>query len=201
MRCEVLLAADYGVPQLRYRLILVGNRLGEEVMFPDPTHKCPHDYSEDSMFKEDDRPNWLTAIDAIGDLPPIENGGGDPVMSYPRPSPEGLLPYQERCRRGNQVLRNHVCHKSCESNISLIKYVQPGKNWKCIPESIRPSRFKHVALKDHTTTYGRLAWDAPARTITTYFNNISSRAFTHPDQHRGLSIRRGLDPRFSQPCV
>jgi DNA (cytosine-5)-methyltransferase 1 len=192
-RCgaEVLLAADYGVPQLRYRLILVGNRLGEEVMFPDPTHKCPHDYSEDSMFKEDDRPNWLTAIDAIGDLPPIENGGGDPVMSYPRPSPVGLLPYQERCRRGNQVLRNHVCHKSCESNISLIKYVQPGKNWKCIPESIRPSRFKHVALKDHTTTYGRLAWDAPARTITTYFNNISSGAFTHPDQHRGLSIREG----------
>lgn len=193
-RCgaEVLLAADYGVPQLRYRLILVGNRVGQEVMFPDPTHKYFFDYEDGLNFKEeDDRPSWLTASDAIGDLPPLDNGGGEPVTAYSKAPPEGLLPYQELCRGTSPVLRNHVCHRSSQSNIELIKYVSPGKNWKCIPEEIRPARFKHVALKDHTTTYGRLAWDAPARTITTYFNNISSGAFTHPDQHRGLSVREG----------
>ena len=31
----------------------------------------------------------------------------------------------------------------------------------------------------------------PSRTITTYFNNISSGAFTHPTQNRGISVREG----------
>jgi DNA (cytosine-5)-methyltransferase 1 len=193
-RCgaQVLLAADYGVPQLRYRLILVGNRHGQEVVFPDPTHKSPIEYGESSMFGSDDeRPVWLTALDAIGDLPVIENGGGQQESFYPPDPVEGVLPYQELSRENSPLLLNHISHKSCESNIRLVKYIPAGKNWKAIPERIRPARFKHVALKDHTTTYGRLAWDAPARTITTYFNNISSGAFTHPEQHRGISVREG----------
>ena len=48
-----------------------------------------------------------------------------------------------------------------------------------------------MALKDHTTTYGRLSWDMPSRTVTTYFNNISAGAFTHPQQQRGISVREG----------
>jgi DNA (cytosine-5)-methyltransferase 1 len=40
-RCgaEVLLAADYGVPQLRYRLVLIGTKTEQEVVFPDATHR------------------------------------------------------------------------------------------------------------------------------------------------------------------
>jgi DNA (cytosine-5)-methyltransferase 1 len=193
-RCgaEVLLAADYGVPQLRYRLVLIGNRTGQEIVFPDATHRCPLEFNDAPMFEEnEDRPIWLTTLDGIGDLPAIENGGGVPEVDYPSVRPEGLLQYQKLCRRDSAALHNHVCHKSSDANIRLIKYVKPGKSWKCIPEEIRPPRFKHVALKDHTTTYGRLSWDAPARTITTYFNNISSGAFTHPEQHRGISVREG----------
>ncbi len=193
-RCgaEVLLAADYGVPQLRYRLVLIGNKHGQEIVFPEPTHRCPLDYEEDSIFTfEDDRPTWLTALDAIGDLPKIENGGGEYSVAYPAPPVEGLTSYQQLSRKGSKALYNHVGHKSCESNIRLIKYIPAGKNWKAIPEAVRPPRFKHVALKDHTTTYGRLSWDTPSRTITTYFNNISSGAFTHPEQDRGISVREG----------
>jgi DNA (cytosine-5)-methyltransferase 1 len=194
-RCgaEVLLAADYGVPQLRYRLVLIGTKTSQEIVFPDATHRWPLNLTESAMFRdeEDDRPAWLTTLDGISDLPSIENGGGVSECEYPTTRPEGLLEYQRLCRTGSDRLHNHVCHKSCDSNIRLIKYIKPGKNWKCIPEHVRPPRFKHVALKDHTTTYGRLSWDTPARTVTTYFNNISSGAFTHPEQHRGISVREG----------
>ena len=30
-----------------------------------------------------------------------------------------------------------------------------------------------------------------SRTVTTYFNNISAGAFTHPEQDRGISVREG----------
>ncbi|MDQ3818684.1 MAG: DNA cytosine methyltransferase [Acidobacteriota bacterium] len=200
-RCggEVLLAADYGVPQLRYRFILIGNRHGEQVYFPDTTHRCPIRLEEElGLFPNDEGDHsktpdafWRTVRDGIGDLPEIPNGGGSEVMPYGKVAPDDLTEYQLMCRRGSEYLYNHVCHATGEHNIHLIKHIPPGKNWKSIPEELRPARFKRVALKDHTTTYGRLRWDMPARTITTYFNNISAGAFTHPDQHRGISVREG----------
>jgi DNA (cytosine-5)-methyltransferase 1 len=188
---EVLLAADYGVPQLRYRFILIGNRIGQQVVFPNPTHRCPVDFTKQlRLSSARDLPPWVTVGDAISDLPPLQNGGGEENVPYPD-NCVNLTEYQRMCRNGSSSLLNHVCHKSCNSNIEFIKHIPPGKNWKSIPEGIRPERFKRVALKDHTTTYRRLEWNMPARTITTYFNNISAGAFTHPEQHRGLSIREG----------
>jgi DNA (cytosine-5)-methyltransferase 1 len=189
---EVLLAADYGVPQLRYRFVMIGNRMGEPVLFPEATHRCPIVLDDPGLFDPDDeRQDWLTVRDGIGDLPEIKNGGGADEIPYPQVDEESLREFQQRSRQGSEGLFNHVCHRTPRHNIELIKHIAPGKNWKAIPEQLRPPRFKHVALKDHTTTFGRLRWDMPARTITTYFNNISSGAFTHPEQHRGISVREG----------
>jgi site-specific DNA-cytosine methylase len=192
---DVLLAADYGVPQLRYRLFLIGNRIGSPIAFPTPTHSFPfeeHGLSDSifSTFKRE-KPSWRTVADAISDLPPIENGGGEEfVKKYVR-SRKHKSEYIEWSRQAEKSLSNHVCHRTNESNVELIKHIPEGKNWKSIPPEIRPSRFDRVALKDHTTTYGRLSWKMPARTITCYFNNVTCGAFTHPDQHRGISVREG----------
>lgn len=35
---KIFCAADYGVPQKRYRMLMVGNRIGQEINFPEPTH-------------------------------------------------------------------------------------------------------------------------------------------------------------------
>lgn len=193
---EVLLAADYGVPQLRYRFILIGNRHGLPIYFPNPTHGCPIILNpERNLFSPDEedesRPAWITVHDAISDLPPIENGGGTPVAEYAVNDRTKLSAFQREMRIKAMSLYNHVCHKTSDYNIELIKYISQGKNWKSIPTELRPERFQRVALKDHTTTYGRLRWDMPSRTVTTYFNNISSGAFTHPEQHRGISVREG----------
>lgn len=191
-RCgaEIVLAADYGVPQLRYRLILIGTRTASDIIFPEPTHEMPKENScvHDNHFKS--RRPWVTVKEAISDLPRIENGGGAEVMSRDD-NDVSLSEYQQwaQCKTG--FIYNHQCHKTSEKNVELIKHIKPGQNWKAIPEEIRPERFKHVALKDHTTTYKRLEWNMPARTITTYFNNISAGAFTHPEVNRGISVREG----------
>lgn len=198
---EVLLAADYGVPQLRYRFFLIGNRVGQPILFPNATHQCPIQFDEPNSKLQPflngsngnhiERPNWLTVFDAIGDLPPIPNGGGKEETDYQDLKGQILTPYQSMVREDSHKLYNHVCHRSSESNIEMISHIPSGKNWKSIPLDLRPERFQRVALKDHTTTYGRLTWDSPSRTITTYFNNISAGAFTHPEQHRGIGVREG----------
>lgn len=67
---KVLNAADYGVPQTRERIILVGSRDGKEFRFPaaqflDPDIKQPR--------LVDDAEQFRTAWDALGDLPEPED--------------------------------------------------------------------------------------------------------------------------------
>ena len=59
----VLNAADYGVPQVRRRLIVVAARDGTPFSFPEPTHVNP-----DAQRPGDNRCRWLTAWDALHDL-------------------------------------------------------------------------------------------------------------------------------------
>lgn len=107
---EVLLAADYGVPQLRYRFVLIGNRLGRSIVLPNPTHRCPLEFDKrPTLFssKEDNRPFWRTVEDAIGDLPPISNGGGDDIMLYPERLPKSDSEHQLLWRDNGTFLFNH----------------------------------------------------------------------------------------------
>ncbi len=62
-------AASYGVPQVRNRIFLVGNRLGIDLLPPNPTHYDPA--SSASKRPPSARWPWLTVFDATGDLPQV----------------------------------------------------------------------------------------------------------------------------------
>lgn len=65
---QVLNASDYGVPQHRERLFIVGNRVNKKFCFPNPTHGSVQDLEPD-LFKEPLTP-YSTVWDALGNLPP-----------------------------------------------------------------------------------------------------------------------------------
>jgi DNA (cytosine-5)-methyltransferase 1 len=67
---KVLNAADYGVPQMRERVIVVGARDGRQFQFPAPTHCDPTKVQQDLLGPT--ALPWTTAWDAIGDIQ--ENG-------------------------------------------------------------------------------------------------------------------------------
>lgn len=77
----VLNAADYGVPQLRRRLFVVGARDGGEFEFPPVSHVDPICASP-----SDNRPRYRTAWDALHDV-----GSDDPLLT-PRGKWAALLP-------------------------------------------------------------------------------------------------------------
>lgn len=64
MDCFEVNAVNYGAPQLRERVLFIGNRYNAIANFPDPTHGPPH-------ATEEQHPNvkpWRTLRDAIGHL-------------------------------------------------------------------------------------------------------------------------------------
>jgi DNA (cytosine-5)-methyltransferase 1 len=69
VRWEVVAAADFGVPQIRRRLIVMGIRNRETVKFPVPTHgPLRHPY--------------LTSKEAIGDLPDAGEFGATGIFNH-----------------------------------------------------------------------------------------------------------------------
>lgn len=87
---QVIKCAEYGVPQLRERVFIIGSRDGRKFRFPTPTHAKPEELSQD-LFST--REPYRTAWDALGDLPPpgadererLQVGGkwGDLLPSIP----------------------------------------------------------------------------------------------------------------------
>lgn len=77
-------AVNYGAPQLRERVLFIGNRYGVQVDFPNPTHGPAHaaDAAPVTLF---DEPKsllpWRTLRDAIGDL---DDPGSDIMDFSPR---------------------------------------------------------------------------------------------------------------------
>jgi len=64
---KVLLAAEYGVPQLRRRVFVVGRRDGKPFVFPETTYSG---WSEHTRKFDESKTPFVTTLDVIGDLLP-----------------------------------------------------------------------------------------------------------------------------------
>lgn len=180
---DVLLAAAYGVPQLRYRFFLIGTRENLPISFPAPTH---FDSQESKLFG---RP-FVTVGDAISDLIPIGSARQE-VEPLPYATDLPQNEYQIMMRDMSSEVHNHAVSATQEINLKRASHIPEGGNWKDIPETLLPPRFFRCRMTDHSTTYARLRRDKPAYTITALFGNITAGAFTHPTENRALSIREG----------
>lgn len=149
--CQILKACDYGVPQMRKRLVFMGVRkdIGE-----------PH-FPEPSFGPETDRP-YRTCRDAISDLPTRETELGENSDSYNRPA---ITEYQQLMRGDCSVLSNHVATNHKQFVKETIALVPEGGNYKDLPEGVGESRKFNMA-------WTRLNGNAPARTVDTGHRNL-----------------------------
>lgn len=82
----------------------------------------------------------------------------------------------------------HCAYSISNLDMQMILSVPPGGNWKNIPHSIPSKRLEQIrASGGRTTLYGRLRWDSPSYTITTYFNRPGNGCYIHPSKNRVLT--------------
>jgi DNA (cytosine-5)-methyltransferase 1 len=191
---RILFAEDFGVPQERRRVFIVGTRLGwEDSLFPLGTHGPAPKPSEEANGhvhrwtpRNGTKPLRLVTVwDAIGDLPSVENGAAVRVMRY------GKAPwtaFQKRARRTARRLHNHVAHRLTKAMIRRVKKVPEGGNWRDIPRRLLPAGMRRARKSDHTKRYGRLARQSLACTILTKCDPHWG-SYVHPRQHRTITVR------------
>lgn len=147
IECQILCAADYGVPQLRRRLIFMGIRkdIGTPC-FPKPKFQ-PSQY--------------ITCREAISDLPSRESELGDEEDKYVT---EPLTIYQRLMRGDAKILYNHVATNHTQMVKDTIALVPEGGNYKDLPPGWGESRKFNEA-------WTRYDGDKPSKTIDTGHRN------------------------------
>ncbi len=170
----VLCAADYGVPQMRYRAFIVGNLdIDPSIHFPPKkTHFDPRNIQQFNFIEyvENAEP-WRTVRDAIEDLPAPE---GTEIRDEPSPSNLhfGRNPTAVSLKRYRAIPEEGM-------NRFDLQRVAPELTPECW---IRKT-------KGGTDLFGRLWWDRPAFTIRTEFFKPEKGRYLHPVQHRPMTHR------------
>ncbi|HYD55084.1 MAG TPA: DNA cytosine methyltransferase, partial [Gemmatimonadaceae bacterium] len=168
-----LLAAQYGAPQMRWRMIFIGFRkdVGIEpgMGFPKPTHgrRGIGELVPNCTIPPEDTAGFVTTREAIGDLPPT--APGDEVTVYTgRPS----LPYQKEMRKGlKRELYNHYAPALSPQTLARIGALKAGQDWRDLPRDLLPEGMKRAKRKDHTRRYSRMTWEGIPRSIITRFRD------------------------------
>lgn len=149
IQLKKLTASDYGVPQDRKRVIVVGEMsLNGEGHF---------EYPEPLSTPK------VTVKQAIADMMKLD---------------ENDLP-------------NHKADKLSEINLKRIRAITEGQGQDSLPDELQLDCHKKNNGHRHLDTYGRMAWDKPAPTITARFDSFSRGRFGHPVLDRTITLREG----------
>jgi DNA (cytosine-5)-methyltransferase 1 len=169
---QVLKASDFGVPQSRERVIVLGFRKDLEITPDFPIKK----YSEP-----------ITVNQAISDLPVIKACEGTETQEY---YSEPQNEYQKFIRKNSPKVYNHIAMRHTKRVIDRFKAIKNGKGlldvWDTHGAVQRGNPQKKSTIK-FSQNNQRLHGDKPAPTIAASFQSN----FIHPKLDRNFTAREG----------
>lgn len=170
---EVLNAVDYGVPENRERVFIVGVR---------------NDLNINWIFPEGKKHSQLSVSEAISDLPVIREG--ETITEY---NIEPLNTYQQLMRDNCEKITCHFCGVYGDKMRTVIQNVNQGEGKndfnKLIERGIIDKKYKLTS--GFANTYGRLVENQPCTTITNNLSTPSGLRCIHYNQNRALTAREG----------
>jgi DNA (cytosine-5)-methyltransferase 1 len=182
---QILNAADYGVPQNRKRIFIIGTTLPNEYKFPKPICVKGASNLVGTKMPDSNSISYLTVGDALGDLPSLSPGEskagykGTPTNAYQRE----MRKYEDQ-DNSEKELSEHICPKYNEKLIDLMSMIKEGESAWDLEDIYHPS-------SGFGNTYARLWWDRPSTTVTRNFGAPSSSRCIHPKENRALTTREG----------
>jgi DNA (cytosine-5)-methyltransferase 1 len=191
---RVLFAAHYGVPQERWRLIIIGASAPPAPEPPMPSHyavaRANFRGGRTMTFRLMPLERAIlapavTVQEAVGDLPRLRMGEGAEEVPYDRPA---ASEYARRMRSPQGKTYNHFAARLSRQNVERLRHIKPGGSWRDIPFELLPKGMQRARTSDHTKRYGRLRADGLAGTIMTKCDPHWGSVFL-PDQDRALTVR------------
>jgi len=187
----LLNAAEYGVPQIRERIFIVGNRLDIDRIGEPPKIRVLSNGKVNGLqielFHDEGLSPAISLWEAISDLPELEADEGEEEQPYAR-NPQN--DYQAMLRGEQAILYNHVAMQHSKRLVERFKHVKWGESSADVPEEHR-ARARNGNGKISNTMYDqnnrRLYPYKPSHTIAASFYAN----FIHPFQHRNLTAREG----------
>lgn len=171
---HIINAAQFGAPQLRERLLLIGVKKGivgeSSVVLPEGIIMDPT--------------KFYKVEDAIKDLEEIEPFT---VMEHDRPLIKSQIEFtnpllQYLCGTTSTV-QNHVMTETTDTAMERFKVLEPGQNFHDLDESYKQTYSNPGRTQN--TVYLRLNYQSPSGTVL----NVRKSMWIHPRKNRAISIR------------
>ena len=185
----VLNSCDYGVPQIRKRVILIGTRKDLNIS-PERIYECIEKthYSPETNEKErGNKIKYVTVKDAIFDLPFLKPGEGTQKTEH---NISEWNAYLSKVRtRDNKIISDHVCRT--HNDLDRKRYREMSKNkWSFRDLITNKPELNHPKQRVFGNSYVVQFWDKPSRTIIAHLYKDGNQ-FIHPDykQERTLTPR------------
>lgn len=161
MHAQVLYAPDYGVPQIRKRVVFVGILNGvDDFKYPEPKFK-PEEY--------------VTCEQAICDLPTLENDEDYSLSTIREYMTNPTSDYQKIMRKNSSKVFNHFPTKHAQKTIDNIAKIPDGGNYKNLPPEEAKNFKYHESLTRYNSKKPSLTIDTGHRTHFHYkYNRIPS---------------------------
>ncbi len=181
--------ADYGVPQIRKRVIIMGvrNDIDKDVMqlYNDvvKTHWNP----EVPAIERIGRKQFVNVMQAIGDLPPVEPGQDASTEEFNYPCDNEFL--RRIGAPGIHPLMDHIarCHNALDRErfqVMIHNHWSFGRLRREMPQ------YEHEHARVFDNSYVVQWWDMPSKTILAHIHKDGFQ-FIHPDeaQRRTFTVR------------
>ena len=185
---RVLYAQDFGVPQIRPRLFVLGTLAEWTDPFPSETHKSKKSMTPGGCT---DSERWLKPVstwEAISDLPAVKAREGEEIMTYSNPPGNS---FQKLLRGKNDSVYNHKPMRHSERLIRRFLQLKWGESGGAdlSPEfGARRRGFPdELSGKIYEQNNRRMYPDRPCHTLpASFYAN-----FVHPYQPRNFTPREG----------
>lgn len=170
LKTEILMSADYGVPQIRKRIFFLGTKTNKTITFPKKTH-FPNT-GEQRLVPVD---HYLSVWEAISDLPITH--AGEQKKEYDQP-PQNDYQRLMRANVKDNVLYNHRAVNHRKKIIERYKHIPQGGGMADAPKELQPKKI-------YAARNRRLSANKPSYTVTSHCLD----ELLHPIQHRGITPR------------
>ena len=172
-------AADYGVPQTRKRMILIGTKV-KNFKYSLPKINF---FSNDNALSQGSR--YISVKEAIDDLPKITDNWRIDECKYSKY--KNLTTYQKIMRKKtNGTVKNNICRMTNDRAKKVFKEMKQGSKYMDLPKEIRNILpFREDIFADRLK---RLVNSKPSWTVIAHIG-MDGYMYIHPTETRTISVR------------